>query len=232
MVRMTCKICRTDSLQRNVRIKFIRHLQAQETVSNQTKAACNPGIGISACNSISYNTPCLVGNSVFILLAEDLINILSYLLSVLLTITFLLSISKLCLVGKSLRKFLTALELPKKIIEETLTDCAITALKCSRKIFLSLIIQFRTIMLIKGHGPDYANKRRLFETKLFFFQIKSTHLSIVKCIANCGICIYSKLYIIYMYICEYRQPLGISCEHVMTQVENKLQHYLVGCSKI
>jgi hypothetical protein len=29
------------------------------------------------------------------------------------------------------------LELPKKIIEETLTDCAITALKCSRKIFLS-----------------------------------------------------------------------------------------------
>jgi hypothetical protein len=83
------------------------------------------------------------------------------------------------LVGKSLRKFLTALELPKKIIEgsisvfrsrsngpmlipyhsnrllplvvadsassfydtkiieETLTDCAITALKCSRKIFLS-----------------------------------------------------------------------------------------------
>jgi hypothetical protein len=41
------------------------------------------------------------------------------------------------LVGKSLRKFLTALELPKKINEETLTDCAITALKCSRKIFLS-----------------------------------------------------------------------------------------------
>ncbi len=41
------------------------------------------------------------------------------------------------LVGESLRKFLTALELPKKIIEETLTDCAITALKCSRKIFLS-----------------------------------------------------------------------------------------------
>jgi hypothetical protein len=33
--------------------------------------------------------------------------------------------------------FLTALELPKKIIEGTLTDCAITALKCSRKIFLS-----------------------------------------------------------------------------------------------
>jgi hypothetical protein len=28
------------------------------------------------------------------------------------------------LVGKSLRKFLTALELPKNIIEETLTDCA------------------------------------------------------------------------------------------------------------
>ncbi len=42
------------------------------------------------------------------------------------------------LVGKSLRKFLTALELPKKIIEETLTDCAITALKCSRKIFLRI----------------------------------------------------------------------------------------------
>jgi hypothetical protein len=40
------------------------------------------------------------------------------------------------LVGKSLRKFLTALELPKKIMEETLTDCAITALKCSRKFFL------------------------------------------------------------------------------------------------
>ncbi len=39
--------------------------------------------------------------------------------------------------GKSLRKFLTALELPKKIIEEKLIDCAITALKCSRKIFLS-----------------------------------------------------------------------------------------------
>jgi hypothetical protein len=38
------------------------------------------------------------------------------------------------LVGKSLRKFLTALELPKKVIEETLADCAITALKCSRKI--------------------------------------------------------------------------------------------------
>jgi hypothetical protein len=41
------------------------------------------------------------------------------------------------LVGKSLRKFLTALELPKKIIEETLTDCTITGLKCSRMIFLS-----------------------------------------------------------------------------------------------
>jgi hypothetical protein len=53
------------------------------------------------------------------------------------------------LVGKSLRKFLTALELPKKTNEETLTDCAITALKCSRKIFLSRsAIQFRTIMLI------------------------------------------------------------------------------------
>ncbi len=39
--------------------------------------------------------------------------------------------------GKLLRKFLTALELPKKIIKEPLADCAITALKCSRKIFLS-----------------------------------------------------------------------------------------------
>ncbi len=29
------------------------------------------------------------------------------------------------------------MELPKKIIEETLTDCAITALKCTRKIFPS-----------------------------------------------------------------------------------------------
>jgi hypothetical protein len=38
------------------------------------------------------------------------------------------------LVGKS---FLTALELPKKIIEEALIDCTISALKCSRKIFLS-----------------------------------------------------------------------------------------------
>jgi hypothetical protein len=60
------------------------------------------------------------------------------------------------LVGKSLRKFLTALELPKKIIEETLTDCAITALKFSRKNFLSHErLKFRTIMLIKGHGPDF-----------------------------------------------------------------------------
>jgi Na+/glutamate symporter len=60
-------------------------------------------------------------------------------------------------------KFLTALELPKKIIEETLTDCAITALKCSRHCTEMLpkdrpqpfIIKFRTIMLIKGHGPDF-----------------------------------------------------------------------------
>jgi hypothetical protein len=60
------------------------------------------------------------------------------------------------LVGKSLRKFLTALELPKKIIEETLTDCAITALKMLPKdLPQPFIIKFRTIMLIKGHGPDF-----------------------------------------------------------------------------
>ncbi len=59
------------------------------------------------------------------------------------------SLLKLAADGKSLRKFLTASELPKKIIErlfmtpnlikllKRLTDCAITALKCSRKIILS-----------------------------------------------------------------------------------------------
>jgi hypothetical protein len=52
------------------------------------------------------------------------------------------------LVGKPLRKFLTALELPEKIIEETLADCAITALKCSRWI---AHYKFRTIIW----NPDF-----------------------------------------------------------------------------
>jgi hypothetical protein len=72
------------------------------------------------------------------------------------------------LVGKSLRKFLTALELPKKIIKETLTDCAITALKCSRKIFLSPISNHHVNQRTSSWNAD---KRQLFEKKYFFSQI-------------------------------------------------------------
>ncbi len=69
------------------------------------------------------------------------------------------------LVGKSLRKFLTALELPKKIIEETLTDCAITALKCSSLAVHHSISNHRVMgptlswNVDKRHLP---NKHRLF----------------------------------------------------------------------
>jgi hypothetical protein len=80
------------------------------------------------------------------------------------------------LVGKSLRKFLTALELPKKISEETLTDCAITALKCSRKIFLSRSsLNFEPSSQSKVMGPSSswnADKRRFFEKNIYFFPNK------------------------------------------------------------
>jgi hypothetical protein len=75
---------------------------------------------------------------------------------------------KLAADGKSLRKFLTALELPKKIIEETLTDCAITALKCSRKPF---VIQFRTIKLIKCDFKLECRQATVVWKKNIFYQI-------------------------------------------------------------
>jgi hypothetical protein len=70
------------------------------------------------------------------------------------------------------------------IIEETLIDCAITALKCTRK-----IIQFRTIMLIKGHGKvGMPTSDSCLQKKIFQINIDSS-LS------------YVNMYYIYMYVC-------------------------------
>jgi hypothetical protein len=68
------------------------------------------------------------------------------------------------LVEKSLRKFLTALELPKKIIV-----CAITEM-LPKDLPQPFIIKFRTIMVMGATSSWNADERRLFEKKLLFFK--------------------------------------------------------------
>jgi hypothetical protein len=73
------------------------------------------------------------------------------------------------LVGKSLRKFFTALELPKKNYSRNShrlhNHCTEMLPKDRPQPF---IIQFRTIMLIKGHVPDFKLEYRQLKKKYFF----------------------------------------------------------------
>ncbi len=71
-------------------------------------------------------------------------------------------------VEKSLRTFLAALQLLKNIIEETLTSLHEMLPKDLPQPF---IIKFRTIMLIKGHGPDFKLECRQATVVQFFSEI-------------------------------------------------------------